>query len=57
MKDTKRYLTFFLLFALAYLLSKELKEGLVNFTPGRQLPDGQVQRRNVTHGNLPLFYR
>lgn len=57
MKDIKRYLTFFLLFALAYLLSKELKEGLVNFTPGRQLPDGQVQRRNVTHGNLPLFYR
>ena len=57
MKDIKRYVTFFLLFALAYLLSYELKEGIVNFIPGRQLPDGQLQRRNVTPGNLPLFYR
>lgn len=56
MKDTKRYITFFLLFALAYLLSKELKEGLVNFTPGIQLPDGQVQRKHHTE-NIPLFYR
>tara|TARA_Y100000389_G_C17442182_1_gene509283 strand:+ start:1796 stop:1966 length:171 start_codon:yes stop_codon:yes gene_type:complete len=56
MKDIKRYLTFFLLFALAYLLSKELKEGLINFTPGRPLPHGHVQRRNHTR-NIPLFYR
>lgn len=56
MKDTKKYVTFALLFALAYLLSNEIKEGLVNFTPGRQLPDGQVQRKNHM-SNIPLFYR
>lgn len=57
MKDLKKNFTYLLLFFLAYLLSKEIKEGLVNFIPGTPLPPGHVQRRNVTHGNLPLFYR
>jgi hypothetical protein len=57
MKDTKKYITFFLLFVLAYLLSNELKEGLINFTSGMPLPPGQVQRKRVSHSFLPIFYR
>lgn len=56
MKDTKKYVTFALLFALAYLLSNEIKEGLVNFTSGAPLPPGHVQRKNHIR-NIPLFYR
>jgi hypothetical protein len=56
MKDLKKYVTYFLLFLLAYLLSKEIKEGLVNFIPRLPLPPGQLPRRRHSR-NVPLFYR
>tara|TARA_Y100001958_G_scaffold121801_1_gene89014 strand:+ start:1326 stop:1496 length:171 start_codon:yes stop_codon:yes gene_type:complete len=56
MKDLKKYVTYFLLFLLAYLLSKEIKEGFINFFPGNPLPPGQLPRRKHCR-NVPLFYR
>jgi len=53
MKQNK-YVTFFLLFIVAYLLSNEIKEGLSNLLPSHY---GQLERKDNIHGSTPLFYR
>ena len=62
-KNVKMYVTYILLFILGYILSKEIKEGLINFPLGGYLPplpplpEGQLKRKNIDENNIPIFYR